>query len=127
MTSGKPFSLVTLGITTFSITTQLKGLVYDTQYNNALHFAECCFAECRVLFTVMLSVIMLNVVMLSVVILSVVAPRFSVVPSILSKILNIKGDPLLEVCCSKLCNPFTFLLYAIIPVCQLLMIPKFTP
>ncbi len=42
--------------------TQHKGLVCDTQHNNALHFAECHNAECHVLFIVLLSVVMLNVV-----------------------------------------------------------------
>jgi hypothetical protein len=41
--------------------TQHKGLVNDTQHNNAPHYAECFNAECRVSFTVMLSVVMLSV------------------------------------------------------------------
>ncbi len=57
-----------------------KGLICDTQHNNALSH----FAECRILFIIilnviwlsnfMLSVVMLNVVMLSVIRLSAVAP-----------------------------------------------------
>ncbi len=46
----------------------------DTQHNNAMTCARCCYAECHFLFTIMLSVIMLNVIMLSVVMLSVVGP-----------------------------------------------------
>jgi hypothetical protein len=43
----------------------MKLSITDTQYKNALHYAECHFAEWHILFIVMLSVIMLNVDMLS--------------------------------------------------------------
>ncbi len=47
----------------------------ETQLNNAMACAECCYAECRILFATMLSVITLNVVMLSVVMLNFVEPN----------------------------------------------------
>ncbi len=47
--------------------------ITDTQYNNAVRYAEWHHAECRVLFTVMMSIIMLNVVVLNVIMLNAVA------------------------------------------------------
>ncbi len=67
---------MTIGITTFSLTTlSAKGLymtlsINDTQRDNSLPYADCSYAECNVLFIVMLNVIMLYDVMPS-----VVAPR----------------------------------------------------
>ncbi len=52
--------------------TQHKGLVCDTQNNNALHYTECLYAKCHILFNVMLS--MLNIVMPSAVMLNVIMP-----------------------------------------------------
>ncbi len=68
------FSITTLGITTLSIMTlSIKGVcdtqhewqwaqltisvtfsITDTQHNNAVHYAECCYTECRVLLIIML-------------------------------------------------------------------------
>ncbi len=53
--------------------TYYKGLVCDTEHNNALHYPACHYAECRVLFIFMRTVIMLSVVILNIVMLSDVA------------------------------------------------------
>jgi hypothetical protein len=54
--------------------------ISNTQHNNALACAVCCYVEFRIVFAIMLSVIMLNfvrlsVIMLNVVMLSIVAPN----------------------------------------------------
>ena len=76
------FSTVCLGVlenaTTLSITKHsIMGLfvtlsINDTQQNNLLHYAKCCYVECHILFIVMLSVVILIVIMLSAVMLSVI-------------------------------------------------------
>ncbi len=64
--------------------------ITDTQYNNAVRYAECHHAECRVLFTVTMSVNMLNVVVLSVVMLNVIMLNV-VAPLNLSSLIITKG------------------------------------
>ncbi len=57
------------------MTFSAKGLVNDTQHNNALPCAECVYGACWILCTIMLNEVILNVVILIVVMLNVVAPN----------------------------------------------------
>ncbi len=51
--SRSTFSIMTMSIRDLFVTFSIN----DTEHNNALHYAECCYGECRILFIVMLSVV----------------------------------------------------------------------